>query len=79
MTTWRPRLQILNDVETEIALSQEKHGPCNWSRHEFYGVLMEEIDELWDVIKTDGPSYNLINELRQVIAVCFQYYDKENE
>lgn len=65
--------QILEDIEIQLDSAYEKHGSELWTRHEFYGVLKEEVDELWDVIKQDGPSEDLYSELIQVALVCIRY------
>lgn len=42
--------KILVDVVTEYISATSKNGPFN-SAHEGYGVILEELDELWDEIK----------------------------
>lgn len=37
-------------VAQEIQQAKEKYGPFN-STHELYGVLAEEVDEFWQVVK----------------------------
>lgn len=61
------------EVAREVVRAYEKHGVEPWSRHEFYAILKEEFDELWDEIKKDGPSDELMRELVQVAAVCSRY------
>jgi len=51
----------------------EKHGKKLWGRHEFFGILQEEFDEVWDEIKADAPQANLKKEILQIIAVCYRY------
>jgi len=53
----------------------EKHGDAPWSRHEFYGILKEEFDEVWDAIKDDEPIENLMKEILQVAGVCMRYLE----
>lgn len=65
--------RVLEDIEIQLDAAYEKHGTELWTRHEFYGILKEEVDELWEVIKKDGPSEDLYNELVQVALVCIRY------
>lgn len=54
-------------------LRAKKKFPANLnSRHEGYGILAEEFDELWDDIKADniGPDYK---EAIQVGAMALRY------
>lgn len=67
------RAKLWSAVEQQVRKAYRKHGRDPWGRHEFYGVLKEEIDELWDVIKADGPSEDLLNEMLDVMAVCQRY------
>lgn len=60
-------------VYAELERAGAKHGLTEWSRHEFYGVLAEEFDELWDTIKRDRPDEELMAELVQVVAVCLRF------
>lgn len=60
-------------VQAELQHAYEKHGREPWSRHEFYGVVKEELDELWDAIKRDEPTENIIVEARQIACVCQRY------
>lgn len=66
----------LNDlIQDELARAYRKHGVKLWSRHEFYGVLKEEVDEVWDSIKCDRPTDELLREIVQVAGVCQRYFD----
>lgn len=60
-------------VVNELDRAYAKHGSEPWSRHEFYAVLLEEVDELWDDIKADKPLDLVLKELVQVAAVCLRY------
>lgn len=73
MTEERERLVRLISAELDHAYA--KHGRDPWGRHEFYGVLKEEVDELWDAIKSDAPMSDVLDELVQVAAMCFRYYE----
>lgn len=69
----RQGFQIL--VEDEVDRAYKKHGAAQWGRHEFYGVIKEEIDEMWDAIKDDEPQERVYEELIQVAAMCLRYYE----
>jgi NTP pyrophosphatase (non-canonical NTP hydrolase) len=69
------RFDLLDRITDELQHGYKKHGSDQWGRHEFYGVLKEEVDELWDAIKTDQPQSFVEDELVQVVAVCFRYYE----
>ena len=45
------RANIIAEIELELDRAYSKHGRGLWGRHEFYGVLKEEVDEAWDAIK----------------------------
>ena len=47
------RTQFIGSMLAELAHAYAKHGARPWSRHEFYAVLKEEVDELWDAVKQD--------------------------
>lgn len=67
------RRQFLEAMFAELAHAYAKHGSGLWSRHEFFGVIREEIDELWDAIKTDAPTEEVLKEAMQVAAMCLRY------
>lgn len=62
-------------VIAEVDRAYKKHGRDLWGRHEFYGVLKEEVDEVWDAIKTDAPQDSLTAEIIQVAAMCLRYLE----
>lgn len=41
-----------SDIVVELSRALTMHGPMK-SGHEGYAVLLEEVDELWDLVKTD--------------------------
>jgi hypothetical protein len=69
------REHILNSIETELELAYDKHGNDLWGRHEFYGILLEEIEELWDAIKADEPMVNVRKEALQAACVIVRYLE----
>jgi NTP pyrophosphatase (non-canonical NTP hydrolase) len=64
-------------VLDELHHAYTKHGDEPWSRHEFYAILLEEVDELWDAIKRDEPLANVKAEAIQVAAVVVRFLDTD--
>lgn len=62
-------------ISTELDRAYAKHGRAQWGRHEFYGILKEEVDELWDAIKRDLPQSEVESEMMQVAAMVFRYFE----
>lgn len=71
------RDQFVGRVIREIEGAYAKHGRQPWSRHEFYAVLLEEVDELWDAIKRDQPIDAVMDEIVQVAAMCLRFAEQE--
>lgn len=69
------REEAVELVFSQLDRAYEKHGAEQWGRHEFYGVLKEEVDELWDAIKGDLPMEEVVAEALQVAAVVFRYLE----
>ena len=67
------RSQFWLAVCAEIDHAYVKHGREPWGRHEFYAIMREEVDEVWDEIKGDTPSADLLKEVVQVAAMCLRY------
>lgn len=67
------RSKFFDAVEAELTRAYNKHGAPQWSRHEFYGVMREEVDEAWDDIKKNAPQEQLIAEVVQIAAMCARY------
>ena len=72
------RSEIVALIETELDHAYEKHGRDQWGRHEFYGIMKEEVDEAWDAIKGDVSPELLLKEIIQVAAMCFRYLETED-
>lgn len=66
-------MQFLAAVLAEADHAYRKHGAKPWSRHEFYAILKEEVDELWDAIKADKPIEEVLKEAMQIACVCLRY------
>lgn len=64
---------FITRVKEELDRAYDKHGSEPWSRHEFYAILLEEVEEMWDDIKADKPLQDVLKELIQVTAMCLRY------
>lgn len=62
-------------IRAELGRAYSKHGRGQWGRHEFYAILKEEVDELWDDVKSDAPQEQLEKEAIQVAAIVFRYLE----
>lgn len=69
------REELFQRIAVELDRAYAKHGREQWGRHEFYGILKEEVDELWDNIKSDAPQEDVLEEAMQVAAMVFRYYE----
>lgn len=57
-------------VALEVAKARAKHRGVH-SPHEGYAVILEELDEFWDLVKAQAPSgYDMLLELVQTAAMC---------
>lgn len=56
-------------IEKEKAQGLSKFGKF-MSRHELYAVLLEEVEEFWEVIRKNKPNLDAIAELIQIAAVA---------
>lgn len=72
------RIELMGAIEAELEHAYAKHGSIPWSRHEFFAILKEECDELWDAIRADDEDRYLLQELTQVAAMCFRYLETGN-
>lgn len=68
-----PREQFWLAVWNEVDHAYAKHGREPWGRHEFYAIMLEEVDEVWDEIKADTPTRDVLKEVVQVAAMCLRY------
>lgn len=69
------RLHILDlalaEVRAEVVRAIEKYPTFN-SAHEGYAVIAEELDELWDEVKGNGP-VRARKEAVQVAAMAIRF------
>ncbi len=64
--------QVLSKVRIELYRATEKFGPMK-SPHEGYAILKEEVDELWDEIKSDNSLFSQRGEAIQIAAMAIRY------
>ena len=69
------RSEIMGSIIDALERAYNKHGVFQWGRHEFYAILKEEVDELWDAIKNDDPMVNVYTEAIQIAAVVIRYME----
>ena len=76
-------MKIMNKIpfsdlmEREIDKIRKKTEPVN-SWHEGYGILIEEVSELFDEVKKKHnarDNENMTKELTQIAAVCQKMYE----
>lgn len=65
--------EALAQVKREIMRAKTKHPRDFSGPHEAYGVLLEEVDELWDEIKADHFHGSAQKEAMQVAAMAVRY------
>jgi hypothetical protein len=69
----RTQVDIIMDVvKKEYVSASEKFGPFN-SAHEGYAVIKEEVDELWDAIKSNQSSGAQRAEAVQIAAMAIRF------
>lgn len=71
---YRERLALaLSAVSNAVLKVAAKHGPNYNSYHEMYGVLLEEVDEVWEEVKRKQQSQDAVGrELLDVAAVALR-------
>lgn len=60
---------VLADVVDEVMNAMEAYPPFN-SAHEGFGVLKEEVDELWDEVKVKQGERDIENMRKEAIQVA---------
>ena len=63
---------LLSEIGDEYERACKKFSKFN-SRHEGYAVILEELDEAWDSIKTNQLNAILELEIIQVGAMCLRF------
>lgn len=59
-------------VELELVRATKKFGPFA-SAHEGYAVIKEELEELWDEIKSGQDKFRMRDEATQVAAMAMRF------
>lgn len=59
----------LKEVEAEVLYATAVWPPMN-SAHEAFAVMQEEVDELWEHVKTKQSKRNLLAMRREAIQVA---------
>ena len=62
-------LDAMSDILEEYNRAISLHGPMN-SAHEGYAVLLEEVDELWDVVKMKQSQRDMKEMRKEAIQVA---------
>lgn len=73
------RTRFIKLVSDEVDRAIKKHGNHQWSRHEFYGIILEEVEEMWDAIKRNDLDEHLLEEMVQVAAMCLRFAETTPE
>ena len=69
----RPRgTYVCDQALEEYGRASRKFSPFN-SAHEGYAVLREEVDELWDEVKRNGPVSRMREEAIQIAAMAIRF------
>lgn len=64
--------EILQQVRAELFRAMDNFGSFH-SRHEGYGVIKEELDELWDEIKANSTWDKCDKEATQLAAMAVRF------
>ena len=72
------RASFFRAIEAELERAYKKHGDDQWDRHQFYGITLEEFDEVFDDIRSNAPQDQLMAEVAQVAAMCFRYAETKD-
>ena len=72
------REKIIKAIKSELIWTDTNTAQFH-STHEGYGVLLEEVDELWDKIKTSKEytkaNKSMTNEAVQVAAMAIKFIE----
>jgi hypothetical protein len=67
-------MDFVSSISLEYQIARTKF-PKLKSAHEGYAVILEELDELWELIKQNkGKSKEASVEVKQIAAMCLAYY-----
>lgn len=65
-------LRFFQDASLELSGARRKHGPIS-SAHEGYAVLLEEVEEFWELVRRqtgDRDPREVYRELVQIAAMA---------
>lgn len=68
----------MNHIKEEIILAKQKYPGSFNSSHEAFAILKEEVDELWDEVKSnksEGTVGRQAQELVQIMAMAYCYLE----
>jgi hypothetical protein len=60
---------LTEEIDKEVARAVAKHGEFN-SLHEAYGVLLEEVDELWEIVREKRSVRDPNNLRAELVQIC---------
>ena len=66
--------QFLNDMSIELNKAEQLHGSYN-SYHEAYAVILEELDEFWEIVRQktqDRDDRKAYAELVQIAVTAWR-------
>ena len=69
------KTNIIKDVDSEIESARNRF-PAFHSHHEAYAVILEEVDELWDCVRSNDLNSNKYGEAIQIIAMVHCYIEE---
>lgn len=70
-----PSIEML--VNAEIARAVAKHGPNFANAHTAYAVILEEVEEFWDLVREQDPDPDkMIAELVQIAATAMKFAEQ---
>jgi hypothetical protein len=72
MTPLQP--EIILEIIEELAAARRKF-PHFHSAHEGYAVILEELDELWDEVRANGPKERMRAEAIQIAAMAIRFVE----
>lgn len=71
--TLRAANDLGNEASNELLRAASHHGPMN-GPHEGYAVILEELDELWDLVKMKHPDKaEMRAEAIQIAAMALRF------
>lgn len=60
---------IFEQIKKELEKAHSKHKPYN-SYHEAYGIILEELDEFWDIVKMKESKRDKEKARKELIQVA---------